>query len=502
MELTKELLYGFVGSVLSGRFDEPAATPDCHLEWWDLCCSKHPYVAIAAPRGHAKSTAITKSYTLAAVLFRDRKFVIIVSDTYKQAVLFLGEIKKELYDNEDLRELFDISEFLTDREDDIIVKFKDGKMFRIIAVGSEQKIRGTLWNGARPDLIICDDIENDELVLNQDRREKFRNWFFGALLPARSQRGVVRMVGTILHMDSLLERLMPRETDKYAVKEQLRIWSKNPNSTWKTFRYSAHNADFSQILWPQKWSEQRLKAERQTFIDQGNPEGYYQEYLNRPLDPSNAYFKKDDFIPMEAYDYDIPPEQLNFYIGCDLATTLKQRSDYSAFVVGAVDQAGMLYIRHVIRERMEANEIIETLFRLQERYKPVMICFEAGQIKTTLMPFLNAEMFRRNVFLNVDTPAVNSLDKRQRARSMQARMRAGGVKFDRRREWYADFEQELLRFDRDVHDDQVDAFAWLGITIDKQIPGKTAKEVELDEYEEEANLFSYNDLGRSLVTGY
>src|SRR5260221_11424634 len=107
MKLTAEIIYGFAGSVLSGSYDEPAPTPSCHLEWRELCCSKYKRVAIAAPRGHAKSTAITKVYTLASVLFRDQRFVLIISDTYKQADFFLQSIKSELHTNKTLLELFE-----------------------------------------------------------------------------------------------------------------------------------------------------------------------------------------------------------------------------------------------------------------------------------------------------------------------------------------------------------------------------------------------------------
>ena len=51
MKVTKEVVAGFVGSVLSSRFDGQSATPDFHHECWDLCCSDNQYVAIAAPRG-------------------------------------------------------------------------------------------------------------------------------------------------------------------------------------------------------------------------------------------------------------------------------------------------------------------------------------------------------------------------------------------------------------------------------------------------------------------
>jgi len=187
MALTAETIYGFAGSVLSSRFDNAVKTPDCHLEWWELCCSPHPLVAIAAPRGHAKSTAITHCYTLACAVFEERDFILLISDTYDQAIMFLSDIKTELYENEDLHALFGNFEFLKDSENDIIVKKDNGKKFRIVAKGSEQKVRGLKWEGKRPNLIVCDDLENDEIVMNKDRREKFRLWFFNALLACRSE---------------------------------------------------------------------------------------------------------------------------------------------------------------------------------------------------------------------------------------------------------------------------------------------------------------------------
>ena len=79
MKLTSEVVAGFVGGVLSSRFDGQSATPQFHKECWDLCCSNEKFVAIAAPRGHAKSTAVTLGYGLATLLFRQRKFMLLVS---------------------------------------------------------------------------------------------------------------------------------------------------------------------------------------------------------------------------------------------------------------------------------------------------------------------------------------------------------------------------------------------------------------------------------------
>ncbi|OHE79018.1 MAG: hypothetical protein A3F67_10930 [Verrucomicrobia bacterium RIFCSPHIGHO2_12_FULL_41_10] len=499
MELTSELINGFTNSLLAKGFDGRTETPACHKEWWDLCCSKDHYVAIAAPRGHAKSTAITLCYALACLLFRQRSFIMLVSDTYEQAVLFLQELKKELQDNEDLIELFGVVSFPKESEGDFIVTFKDGHQARVIAKGSGQKVRGLRWNGKRPDLIIGDDLENDEIVMNQERREKFRNWVFGALIPCKSQGGLIRIVGTILHMDSFLERLMPKEWDKDTVTTALKDVSKRRIAgVWKSVRYRAHDDPFENILWKEKFSKALLKEIQSMFVEQGNPEGYYQEYLNRPLDPSNALFRMADFLSMDEQDR---KREKNYYIGVDFAVSTKDRRDYTVFVIGGVDENGLLHIVQVIRDRMDSKVIVDTLFALQRRYKPVAFFIETGVIEKSIGPFIKAEMLSRNLFPNIETFPTTK-DKVSRARSINARMRSFGVKFDKSKDWYQEFEQEILIFPRYKHDDQVDALAWLGMGLDRLVEAPTIKEMEFAEWEEEM-MESYDwDSGRSEMTGY
>jgi hypothetical protein len=63
---------GLTLGLLAVNYDNPKPVPYFHEEMWELCCSEHKKVAIAAPRGHAKSTAITHAYILAEVLFTPR----------------------------------------------------------------------------------------------------------------------------------------------------------------------------------------------------------------------------------------------------------------------------------------------------------------------------------------------------------------------------------------------------------------------------------------------
>src|ERR1700741_4921219 len=108
MKVTPDMVQGFVSSILSQGFDGAVDSPPFHREVWELCCSEQRYVAIAAPRAHAKSSAVTLGYGLSTLLFRERKFMLLVSDTESQSALFLGAFKQALQDNKDLIELFDI----------------------------------------------------------------------------------------------------------------------------------------------------------------------------------------------------------------------------------------------------------------------------------------------------------------------------------------------------------------------------------------------------------
>lgn len=498
-QLTPEIIAGFSSSLLQKNYDNPVESPPCHYDWWNLCCSKHAKVAIAAPRKHAKSTAITLAYVLACVLFRNKKYVLVVSDTITQATQFLGDIKKELSDNDKLRSLFNIDTFVKDTEDDVIVRMTDGHMFRITAKGSEQKLRGLKWQNKRPDLIVGDDMENDELVMNKERREKFKRWFYGALIPCLSSTGSIRIVGTILHEDSLLNNLMPSAWDRYTVITPLVQYSKNPKPSWKAIKYRAHTDDFKHILWEENYSKEWFLHQRQDFLDRGIGDVYSQEYLNEPIDESIAYFKKGDFVSLTKEDKDKP---LHYYIAADLAISKDEQADYSVFVVAGVDENKMLHVKNVIKERLDGREIVDTIIQLQRIYEPELFGIEEMQVSKSIGPFLREEMIRTGVYINLMALKHGGKDKIARARSIQGRMRAHAIKFDKNDDWYPEFEDELCKFPRGRNDDQVDAFAYLGMMLDSLVEAPTQQEIEEEEYNDELQSSGYSSNGRSEYTGY
>ena len=470
-------------------YDDAQPTPDCHREWWELYCLPDPYVAIAAPRGHAKSTALTHDFSLATVLFRVEPHVLIVSATEELALAHLGDIAKELRDNDELRQQFHVDRFLTDSKSEIVVKCKPdntypmGYEFRLLARGSGQKLRGLKWNGRRPGLIVCDDLEEDEQVENFDRRSKFRKWMMRALLPLGRRQCKIRWHGTILHEDAMLARIMK-------------------DNTWVTRLYKAHEAfdDFSNILWPEMWSEQRLQRVRQTYIEQGDPAGYSQEYLNDPFDNTEAYLRKDDFLPMNDDDL---TSQKKVAVGCDFAVSKADRANRSSFTVGGKDVKNLLHVTDQYVGKWDTLEWIDVLFDIQERHDPEVFFVEDGVIWKAIAPTLYKEMQTRDCWLNCQ-PITPVKDKASRGRPLQKRMRAGGMRFNKKAEWYPGYENELLRFtgrSDAVADDQFDSTALLAKGFD------LLSELEVEDFMEDDELeLIYNDprqtYGRNAVTGY
>jgi predicted phage terminase large subunit-like protein len=194
--------------------------------------------------------------------------------------------------------------------------------------------------------------------------------------------------------------------------------------------------------------------------------------------------------------------RMHIYITVDLAISEKETADYSVFMVCGIDENRMLHVLNVIRDRLDGRDIVDMLIALQKTYDPELVGIEEMQVSKAIGPFLREEMMRTGVYLNLIPLKHQGKDKIARARSIQARMRAGGVRFDKSGDWYNRLEEELCKFPRGTRDDQVDAFAYMGMLLDSLVEAPTNDEIEDEEYEFELRSSGYADSGRSRITGY
>lgn len=495
MKLTAEMIEAFAGVYLSPRYDTPQPTPDFHRECWRRYVSDYPACATAAPRNHAKSTGLTHDFILANACFRTEDYIILVGSSEEMAIEHLGDIANELRENEHLVRDFHIKSFLTEQKTDIIVECTDGHQFRILARGAEQKIRGRKWRGKRPGLIVADDLEDDEQVENKDRRRKFRRWFFRACKQALRDGGRIRCHGTILHVDSLLNHLIK-------------------NRSWRSRLYKAHRAfnDFTQILWPEKFPEARLRSIQKEFVAEGDAAGYSQEYLNDPQDNDEQYIRKDDLLPMTFVRDDKPVSYHEFYMsrgcGVDFAVSKEDTANRSSFSVGGKCADNTVCLIDQFVGRLASDEIIDKFFDIQAKWgdghEEFSFFAEDGVILKTLLPLLYSEMRERDVFLNI-VPMLANKDKAVRGRGFQKRTRAGSFRVDKDAEWYEEWESEVLLFRPDseaLSDDQFDSTSHLVNGLEeKVVEDEDALTDDEIEYYRQAQRLKGGE-GRSLVTGY
>jgi predicted phage terminase large subunit-like protein len=412
----------------------------------------------------------------------------IVSDSEGQAVSQLKEIKNEFYENEELCRDFGFRGFLKDTDTEIILEFSDGYQVRILARGSEQRLRGLKWRGKRPNLLLCDDLEFDEIVENPERLKKFKNWFFKQLLPGGAKDCLIRIVGTILAFNSLLADLQK-------------------DSAWTSHLWAAHESfdDFSNILWPARWPEEDLREERQIYINQGKSDAYSQEYLNMPVAEGNQLFVKEDMIeiPGQHYrDWETDPGKrpVNFYASVDFAISEEQTADNTVITIATVDSDRNLDIIDVRKGRWNSKTVIDEMFLAHEEYEPEMWFVEKGAIQKAIGPFLSEQMAVKNIYfdLHMMTP---SKSKVTRSKSIQARHKAHRVRYDKTADWYEYAEQEMTKFPRSKHDDFVDTMSQFGLALDEIITPPSEDELDEEEYHRELSE-SGSQQGRSRTTGY
>ena len=159
------------------------------------------------PRGHAKSTHIGIFIPL-WLIFQPKRlinFMVTVGKSEDSAVRLLGDLQAELEFNQKLIADFGEQKNLGSW---IEGEFKTRGGAKFLAVGRGQSPRGLREREARPDYIVIDDLDDDELCRNEKRVKDMTDWVKEALFGALDVgRGRFIMVGNLISKTSVLANL-------------------------------------------------------------------------------------------------------------------------------------------------------------------------------------------------------------------------------------------------------------------------------------------------------
>ena len=484
--ITPELIEALSTTIFSKLFDDPVPHADFHRELWKVALSASRKKAIAAPRGHAKSTCISLVFVLVCICFRLEEFIVIISNTEEQAAKFIKTLTNGVKELKELGIFGVVPKPTKSNETELEIQYTDGSRFYIKARGFNQEIRGFNWNNRRPGLIICDDMEDTETCDSDVQRDKAKRRFTADVLPALSRKGKIIVIGTILHFDSILMNLIE-------------------NKSWESRIYEACDADFENVLWPEYRDQEYLIGEYESFKSLGNVEEFNREYRNKPVVAGQEYFLIRNLV---EWEWDEKTDPLSCYyklMVVDPAVTANNKADDTAIAVFGIDAEDEIHLLELFAEKIDAIDLEGIIFAMRKRWSPEEIVMEKGIIKSAVLPFMEREMQRNNDWFDIEGIHAHA-DKIVRAKPMQARMKFQQIyvnnKIDHRTK--KKMYQQLTNFPKYKDDDIVDVFAYFGIRQNEIIQGRTKAEVEEFEFQEAVSIFEeiYGDFDADPDTGY
>ncbi|EJL38953.1 hypothetical protein PMI08_05237 [Brevibacillus sp. CF112] len=339
--------------------------------------------AAAAPRGHAKSTNFTFKDTLHAIVYEYKHYPIILSDSSDQAEGFLTDIKTELEENAAIREDFGNLKGKV-WKGSVIMTSTD---IKVEAIGSGKKIRGRRHRNWRPDLIVLDDVENDENVNTPDQRKKLESWFYKAVSKAGDTYTDIVYIGTILHYDSLLSKVL-KNPEYHSVKYRGVISFSTNQTLWDAWEAiytdldnphrqeeartffednKAEMLEGTEVLWEAKLSYYDLMVIK---ISEGEA-SFNSEIQNDPIDPDSCTFNEEWF---EFYDddptLDFTASRFVFVGSNDPSLGKNKKSDTSSIIVIAKDTiTGYMYVLEASIEKRQPDVIIDDAIEMNKRLR-------------------------------------------------------------------------------------------------------------------------------------
>jgi predicted phage terminase large subunit-like protein len=416
----------------------PLETPPFHKEILDLISDKNNRrIGVIAPRGHAKSTTVDMTYPLWAGCFEQEEFIVIISDTYTQAAEFINALKDEFENNPKIKWLFGNM-----KGDD----WQDGEFvlsngIKYAAKGSGMKIRGIRHRHTRPTLMIFDDIENDENIKSAEQRQKLYHWFTKAAIPALARGGRAVVIGTILHFDSLVNKVM-KQQDVF--------------KSWQTrvfYAITTEEDGTERALWSEHRSLEKLRAMRDDPSDQDfiGSITFAQEYQHKPFSEEDAIIQPDWIKECEPSQVPDRHTRLARVLTIDPAASERQTADFTAMIVADLYTDGNVYIRAIRNQRTSPSVTADTVRELDEIYKPQVIGIEKGALGLVFRDLLEGLPV---IGLEPDK------DKVRRLLAVSRFFEAGRVYTVKNIQNGQAFREQLIEFPKGTHDDMVDAAAY------------------------------------------
>lgn len=209
-------------------------------------------------------------------------------------------------------------------------------------------------------------------------------------------------------------------------------------------------------------SEEELEKARNRM----SHEAFRQEFEASFEAAGGGAFKSEDIqyaseSPQPGQVY-IAVDPAGFGTGDGMVKSNLKKLDECAISVVEVSTAGW-FVLDVIYGRWGVRETSLQIIRAAQKYKPVAVGIEKGSLKNAIMPYLEDQMRRLNVYPHVVELSHGGQKKTERILwALQGRFQNGRIWLNESQRWNKRLVDQLLDFPNPmVHDDLIDSLAYI-----------------------------------------
>jgi phage terminase large subunit-like protein len=210
-----------------------------------------------------------------------------------------------------------------------------------------------------------------------------------------------------------------------------------------------------------------FKQEYEASFDNAGQEIFKEEWLRYGEDPGQG-------------DYVIAIDLAGFEDVAKNAGASKKRLDESAIAIVKIEDNGDWFVEKIIHGRWDIKETAGKILRAVQEYQPIGVGIERGALKNAVSPYLNDLMRKYNVYFHITDLTHGNKRKTERISwALQGRFEWGRITLNKNEDWRELVDQLLLFPTANVHDDLVDALAY----VDQLTTSNYQQDYDDDEWE-------------------
>ena len=422
----------------------------------DVKDKKSPRLMLCVPPRHGKSEIASRNFP-AWVLGDDPNLEIIQSSYASDLALDFSRKVRDLMKTAIYKGIFKTR---VDPKAQALERWNTTGKGAYTAVG----VRGPITGRGAHIGIIDDPVKDRQDAESETLRQQVKDWYSSTFYTRLAPGGGVVVIMTRWHEDDLAGWLVSCMEEAEAEMAETGEWPADADR-WDVIRYPAiaeEDEEFrkeGEALHEDRYPLPALNKIKRTLLARD----WAALYQQRPTLADGDYFLRGNF---QIYSKANRPakDTMSIYAAWDLAIGKKDTNDFTVCCIVGVAQNGDIYVLHVMRGRWTSLEIIDKMFDVQETWGCALQGVEQGHIESSIEPVLIKTMEERRRYIPYEKLKHRGMDKVARAQAIRTRVEQGRVWIPDEREslWVQVFLDELVKFPGGKHDDQVDAFAWIG----------------------------------------